>query len=55
MTAVTARRIRWSLVWTLIAVWFLALAFDWGGNRAHLLLLVAIVLLIYELLAAEPS
>jgi hypothetical protein len=51
---VASSRLRWFAVWALIALWLAALAFDVGGDLAHLLLLAAIVLLVYELLA-EPE
>lgn len=51
---VASSRVRWFGVWALIALWLLALAFDFGGDLAHVLLLAAIVLLVYELLA-EPE
>jgi hypothetical protein len=47
--------VRWIAVWVLIALWLIALAFDVGGNLAHLLLLGAIVLLVYELLSVPAS
>ena len=46
-------RLRWTLVWVLVVAWFLAEAANIGGNAAHLLLLVAIGLLVYELLAED--
>jgi hypothetical protein len=46
-------RIRWILVWALILAWFVALAANVGGNLVHLLLLGAIGLLVYELLAED--
>jgi hypothetical protein len=53
---VASSRVRWFGVWALIALWLAALAFDFGGDLAHVLLLAAIVLLVYELLAEpEPS
>lgn len=50
----TAHRIRWTLVWVLLAAWFFALMLDVGGGAANLLLLLAIAVLVYELLAADP-
>ena len=51
----TASRARWLAVWVLIALWLVALAFNLGGNLAHLLLLFGLALLVYELLAEEPE
>lgn len=55
MQARLGHRVRWTAVWTLLAVWFAALVFGWGGSSAHLLLLVALTVLVYELLAIDPS
>lgn len=49
-----AHRIRWTAVWVLLAVWFLALMINIGGGAANLLLVFALVLLVYELLASDP-
>ena len=46
---------RWVLIWVLIVAWFAALAANVGGNLAHLLLLAAIALLVYELLIPEQA
>ncbi|MGH2449731.1 MAG: hypothetical protein ACRDGE_00360 [Candidatus Limnocylindria bacterium] len=54
MSARIGHRVRWVIVWTAIAVWFVALALNLGGNGIHVLLLAAIGLLVYELLAEEP-
>jgi hypothetical protein len=51
----TASRARWLAVWLLIALWLLALSLDIGGNWAHLLIVIGIALLIYELVAREPE
>lgn len=53
MSAAAGHRIRWTLVWAAVALWFGGLAFDVGGNGIHLMLVAAIALLLYELLAAE--
>ena len=53
MTIATGHRVRWTLVWLLVAAWFVALAASLGGNAVHLLLLLAIGLLVYELLAED--
>lgn len=50
-----ASRVRWVSVWALIALWLLALALDLGGNLVHLLLVVGLAILVYELLAEEPE
>src|SRR5438034_5003466 len=50
----TGHRLRWTAVWVLVAAWFVAQAANFGGNAVHLVLLVAIGLLVYELLAADP-
>jgi hypothetical protein len=49
-----AHRVRWLIVAGTLAVWFVALTFNVGGNAAHALLLVSACVLIYELLVAEP-
>ena len=46
-------RVRWTAVWVLVVAWFVAQALNLGGNAVHLVLLVAIGLLLYELLAEE--
>ena len=53
MSLRAGHRIRWLVVWLAVAVWFVGLAFDLGGNAIHLVLLVAMALLVYELLAQE--
>jgi hypothetical protein len=53
VTVATGHRLRWALVWVLVVAWFVAQAADIGGNAVHLVLLVAIGLLVYELLAEE--
>jgi hypothetical protein len=49
----TGHRVRWTVVWVLVLAWFVAQAANVGGNAVHLVLLVAIVLLVYELLAED--
>jgi Family of unknown function (DUF5670) len=49
----TGHRLRWTVVWVLVVVWFVAQAANLGGNAVHLVLLVAIGLLVYELLAED--
>ncbi len=46
-------RVRWILVWVLIAAWFAGLALNWLGNSLNLVLVAAIALLAYELLAED--
>ncbi len=53
MTLATGHRLRWTLVWLLVIAWFVAQAANIGGNAAHLVLLAAIGLLVYELLAED--
>jgi len=53
VTIATGHRLRWTLVWTLVVAWFVAQAASIGGNTVHLVLLVAIGLLVYELLAED--
>jgi hypothetical protein len=49
----TGHRLRWTGVWLLVVAWFVAQAANLGGNAVHLLLLLAIGLLVYELLAED--
>jgi hypothetical protein len=53
VTTATAHRLRWVGVWLLVVAWFVAQAANIGGNAVHLLLLAAIGLLVYELLAED--
>ena len=53
MTIATGHRLRWTAVWVLIAAWFVGQAANVGGNAVHLVLLVAIGILVYELLAED--
>ncbi|HEV8468500.1 MAG TPA: hypothetical protein VGR46_02740 [Candidatus Limnocylindria bacterium] len=53
MSVATGHRVRWIAVWVLVVGWFVAQALNLGGNAVHLILLVAIGLLIYELLAED--
>jgi len=55
MSPSAGHRARWILIWVLIVAWFAALALNLGGNGVHLLLLVAIALLVYELLIPEQT
>ena len=49
----TAHRVRWTAVWILVALWFVLQAVNVGGNAVHVVLLVAIGILVYELLAED--
>ncbi len=53
MTVATGHRLRWTAVWVLVAAWFVAQAANFGGNAVHLVLLLAIAILVYELLAED--
>ena len=55
MSVATGHRIRWILVWFLVAAWFVALALNIAGNSVHLLLLGAIAVLVYELLVEDAA
>jgi hypothetical protein len=49
-----AHRVRWTMVWVLLAAWFMGLMLSVGGAALNLLLVLAIAVLIYELLAVDP-
>jgi membrane-bound ClpP family serine protease len=51
----TASRARWIVVWLLIVLWLVTLAFNIGGNWSLVLLVAGIALLVYELVAEEPE
>ena len=53
MSIALGRRIRWIVVAILVAVWFVALAVNLGGNGVHLLLAAAVGVLLYELVAVD--
>ncbi len=53
MSVATGHRIRWILIWLLVASWFVALAANIAGNLVHPLLLGAIGILVYELLVED--
>lgn len=55
MSMAAGHRLRWTLIWVLIAAWFGALAMNLAGNFVHLFLLGAIALLVYELLIPEQA
>ncbi|MBU6422535.1 MAG: hypothetical protein KGJ98_03940 [Chloroflexota bacterium] len=48
-------RVRWSIVWVLLAAWLVALVFGLGGGAANAVLVVALLVLSYELLAADGA
>lgn len=50
-----AHRIRWTAVWVLLLGWSLSLVSGIGGNLPNLLLVLAIVVLLYELLAVDSA
>lgn len=51
----TAHRIRWTAAWLFLAAWLVSLMLNIGGGLANLLLVLAVVVLFYELLAADPA
>jgi hypothetical protein len=53
VTPATGHRVRWTAVWVLVLAWFVAQALNLGGNAVHFVLLLAIGLLVYELLAED--
>jgi hypothetical protein len=55
MSMAAGHRLRWIVIWGLVFAWFVALAANALGNAAHLLLLGAIALLVYELLIPEQE
>ena len=55
MSVAVAHRIRWVLAWVLIVTWFVGLALRWFGDWLNLVLLAAIALLAYELLAEDQA
>lgn len=48
-------RVRWTLVWALLAAWLVALVLDLGGGAVNLLLVAALAVLLYELLVADRA
>lgn len=56
VSTAAGHRLRWILVGLAVVGWFVALAMNVGGNAIHLVLVGAIVLGVYELIAVEtPS
>lgn len=53
MGTAAGHRLRWILSGLAVVGWFVALARNVGGNAVHLLLVGALVLVVYELLAVE--
>lgn len=53
MLARFGHRARWAAAWLLLAVWIVALVFDLGGGLVNLFLVLAAVVLLYELLAVD--
>jgi hypothetical protein len=53
MLARTGHRARWIAVWVLLLIWFVWLMLDVGGGLANLVLVLAVVVLFYELLAVD--
>jgi len=53
MIARTGHRVRWVVVWLFLAAWFLSLMLDLGGGLGNVLLVLAAVVLLYELLAVD--
>ena len=53
MLARTGHRVRWALIWAFLAAWFVSLMFDLGGGLGNVLLVLATVVLFYELLAVD--
>jgi hypothetical protein len=54
MIARTGHRVRWVVVWLLLAAWSMSLVLDLGGGLGNILLVLAVVVLLYELLAVDP-
>lgn len=53
MGTAAGHRLRWILVGLGVFGWFVALALNVGGNAIHLVLIGAILLLVYELVALD--
>jgi len=53
VSTAAGHRLRWILVGLGVVGWFVALAMNVGGNAIHLVLVGAILLLVYELIAVE--
>jgi hypothetical protein len=55
MLARTGHRVRWIVVWAFLAAWFVSLMLDLGGGLGNVLLVLAGIVLLYELLALDRS
>lgn len=53
MSTAAGHRLRWIVVGLAVVGWFVALALNVGGNAIHLVLVGAILLVVYELIAVE--
>lgn len=53
MSSRAGHRIRWLAVGVAVLLWFVGLALDLGGNAIHLVLVLAMALLVYELLVED--
>jgi hypothetical protein len=53
MLARTGHRLRWIVVGTFLVAWFVSLMLDLGGGLGSILLVLAAVVLLYELLAVD--
>jgi len=53
MLARAGHRARWIVVWAFLAAWFVSLMLDLGGGIGNVLLVLAAVVLLYELLAVD--
>ncbi len=49
----TGHRVRWIAVWGFLLAWFVTLMLDLGGGLGMLFLVLAAVVLLYELLAVD--
>lgn len=47
--------ILWTILVIVVAVWLLGLLLDFGGSLIHLLLIVAVAILIYNLITGRRS
>ncbi len=47
--------ILWTILVIIVAVWLIGLLLDFGGNLIHLLLIVALLILIYNLITGRRA
>ena len=47
--------ILWTILVIVVAVWLLGLLLDFGGSLIHLLLIVAVLILIYNLITGRRA